>query len=175
MSIKKIYYYFFYKIYKSVQYTSAPFGEFLTNFKAGVVMIVLELWTLLSMINYYTFITENKVDLSFSKPIMYIPFIFIIGFNYYTLDYLDVWKRYNREFERLPKKKNTIGSWVVFLIVIILTTNFIFSFYCLDQKARKNQVGPYAPEIVTKEKREDSLQKVKQIENLKKIYGEDKK
>ena len=175
MNIKKFYYYFFYKIYKSIQYLSTPFGEFLTNFKAGVVMIALELWTFFSIINYYTFITGNKVELSFSQPIMYIPFICIIGFNYYTLDHLDVWKCYNYEFDLLPKKKNLIGSWIVFGLVLLIIGNFIFSFYCLDQKARKDQVGPYAPEIVAKERMEDSLQKAKQIENLKKIYGEDKK
>lgn len=175
MNIKKFYYYFFYKIYKAIQYTSAPFGEFLTNFKAGVVMIALELWIFFSIINYYTFITGNKAELSFSKPIMYIPFICIIGFNYYTLDHLDVWKSYNYEFDQLPKKKNLIGSWIVFGLVLLIIGNFIFSFYCLDQKARKDQVGPYAPEILAKERREDSLQKAKQIENLKKIYGEDKR
>lgn len=50
-----------------------------------------------------------------------------------------------------------------------------YFFILLFRQASKDQVGPYAPEIVAKEKREDSLQKAKQIENLKKIYGEDKK
>lgn len=175
MSIKKLYYYFFYKIYKAIQYTSAPFGEFLNNFKAGLVLIVLQLWTLFSIINYYSLITGVKIELSFFKPIMYIPFTLILGLNYYYLDYLNVWKSYNHEFDQFPRKKNVIGSWVVFLIVMILATNFIFSFYCLDQKARKDQTGPYAPEIVAKERKEDSLQKAQQIEKLKKIYGEDKK
>ncbi|WP_164462415.1 hypothetical protein [Chryseobacterium shandongense] len=57
----------------------------------------------------------------------------------------------------------------------MLIINFIFSFYCLDQRARKDQIGPYAPEIVAKERKEDSLQKTQQIERLKKIYGEDQK
>ncbi|SDM14722.1 hypothetical protein SAMN05216273_11499 [Chryseobacterium taihuense] len=72
-------------------------------------------------------------------------------------------------------QENRIGSWIAALIVLIIIMNFIFSFYCLDQKARKDQVGPYAPEIVARERREDSLQKAKQIEKLKKIYGEDEK
>lgn len=175
MSIKKLYYYFFYKIYKSIQYTSAPFGDFLNGFKAGVVMIVLQLWTVFSLINYYSVITGSKVELSVSKPIMYIPLIIILGFNYYTLDYSNIWKSYNNKFDQLTKRKNIIGSWIVLSIVIIVIANFIFSFYCLDQRARKDQVGPYAPDIVAKERMEDSLQKAKQIENLKKIYGEDKK
>lgn len=45
----------------------------------------------------------------------------------------------------------------------------------MDLKARKDQTGPYAQEIIAKERREDSLQKSQQIEKLKKIYGEDKK
>ncbi|WP_129534841.1 hypothetical protein [Chryseobacterium sp. 3008163] len=120
-------------------------------------------------------ITGSKVDLSIFKPVVYIPLIFTIGFNYYTLDYLDIWKNYNQEFDQLPKKKNIIGSWIAFGIVLIIIMNFIFSFYCLDWKARKDQTGPYAPEIVAQERREDSLQKAKQIEKLKKIYGEDEK
>jgi magnesium-transporting ATPase (P-type) len=175
MSIRKLYYYFFYKIYKSIQYTSAPFGEFLNNFKAGLVMIVLQLWIVFSIINYYTVITGTKVQLSISNPIIYIPLVIILGVNYYTLDYLDIWKSYNNEFDQLHKKKNIIGGWIVLAIVIIITANFIFSFYCLDQKARQEQTGPYTPEIVAKERMEDSLQKAKQIEKLKKIYGEDKK
>ncbi len=170
-----MYYYFFYKIYMSIKYFSAPFGDFLSSFKAGLVMIVLQLWTLFSIMNYYSVLSGNTVELSFSKPIVYIPFVFVVVFNYYTLDYLDIWKNYNYEFEQLPKKKNIIGSWVACLIVIALTINFIFSFYCLDQKAKKEQTGPYSPEVVAKERREDSLQKAQQIEKLKKIYGEDKK
>lgn len=175
MSIKKLYYYLFYKIYKAIIYTSTPFGDFLSSFKAGLVLIVLQIWSFLSIINYYTVITGSKVELSISTPIMYIPLIIIIGFNYYTLDYLDIWKSYNQEFDQLPKKKNTIGSWIVILIVLIVIMNFVFSFYCLDRKARKDQIGPYAPEIVAKERMEDSLQKAQQIEKLKKIYGEDSK
>jgi hypothetical protein len=175
MSIKKLYYYFFYKIYKAIQYTSAPFGEFLTNFKAGLVMIALEIWSVFFIGIYYSLITDTKIELFISMPIIYIPLITIIGFNYYSLNYLTIWKSYYKEFEQLPKRKNIMGSWVVFGIVLFIIANLIFSFYCLDQEARRNQTGPYTPEIVEKEKKEDSLQKAKQIEHLKKIYGEDKK
>ncbi|WP_343608391.1 hypothetical protein [Chryseobacterium oranimense] len=175
MNIKKFYYYFFYKIYKSIQYTSAPFGDFLLSFRAGIVMIALQIFILASIGIYYSIITEIRMGLSIFMPVIYIPLIIIIAFNYYSLDYLDIWKEYNKEFDKLPKKKNILGSWIVFGIVLLVIGNFIFSFYCLDQQARKDQVGPYAPEIVAKERREDSLQKAKQVENLKKIYGEDKK
>ncbi|WP_131726153.1 hypothetical protein [Chryseobacterium sp. Leaf405] len=159
-------------------WTANPFGNFFSNFRAGLVMIALQLWTFFSIINYYSFITGNNVELSFFTPLIYIPFISILGFNYYTLDYLDLWKSYNYKFDQLPKRKNIIGSWIaslIIIIIILITGNFLFSFYCLDQKARKEQTGSYAPEIVAKERRKDSLQKAQQIEKLKKIYGEDKK
>lgn len=73
------------------------------------------------------------------------------------------------------EEKIKIGSWLVFGIVLLIISNLIFSFYCMDLKARKDQTGPYAQEIIAKERREDSLQKSQQIEKLKKIYGEDKK
>lgn len=172
--MKKAYYYFFYKIYRAILYTSAPFGNFLISFKAGIVLIILQIWSFLSIINYYTFFTGSRVELSISKPIVYVPIILIIAFNYYTLDYLDIWKKYIQEFDRLPKKKNALGSWIVISIILILIANLIFSFYCLDKRAKKDQSGPYAPEIVEKKRKEDSLQKAQQIEKLKKIYGEGK-
>lgn len=173
--LNKIYYYFFYKIYKAIQYVSAPFGDHLINFKAGLVMIALEIWLVSSIGIYYSIITKTKIELSIFMPIIYIPLIIILGFNYYSLDYLDIWKKYNEEFDKLSKKINIIGSWVVFGVIFLIIANFIFSFYCLDQQARKDQTGPYAPEIVAKERTEDSLQKAQQIKNLKKIYGEDNK
>jgi|GEM_PF-567447 len=175
MSIKKLYYYFFYKIYKSIQYVAAPFGDSLISFKAGLVMITLEIWSFFSIINYYTIIIGNKIELSLSKPIIYLPLIIIIGFNYYTLNYLDLCQKYNKEFEQLQQKNNILGNFIVFGIILLIIANFIFSFYCLDQQARKDGIGPYAPEFVAKKKREDSLQKAMQIEKLKKIYSEDKK
>lgn len=176
MSIKKLYYYFFYKIYKSIEYTSENFGgKFLSSFKAGFVMIVLQIWLLLSIGNYYSFITNEDVELSISMPIIYIPLIIIIGFNYFTLDFKDYWIKYFKEFDKLPKEKNKKYGMIVWSIIILIIGNMLFSFYLLFAQAKKNQTGPYAPEIVAKEKMEDSLQKAQQIEKLKKIYGEDKK
>jgi len=110
-----------------------------------------------------------------SMPIIYIPLIIIIGFNYFTLDFKDYWIKYFKEFDKLPKEKNKKYGMIVWSIIILIIGNMLFSFYLLFAQAKKNQTGPYAPEIVAKEKMEDSLQKAQQIEKLKKIYGEDKK
>ena len=132
--IKNAYYYFFYKIYCSIEYTSdLSGGKFLSSFKAGLVMIALEIWMLMSLGAYYAIYTKTAIELSISMPVIYIPLIIIIGFNYFTLDYTDVWKKYNNEFDKLPKQKNRIGGWIVFSIVLLVIANLIYSFYLMSQ------------------------------------------
>lgn len=177
MNIKKVYNYFFYKIYKSIEYTSGGSdGKNITNFKTGLVIIFLEILSLVSLLIYYKLYINPTFDIIGTK-IQWIIMVILLVLTDYFMFYnkSNKWKEIFAEFHKLPKKKNILGSWIVFVIVLLIIGNFIFSFYCLDQQARKDQVGPYTPEIVAKERREDSLQKAKQIENLKKIYGEDKK
>jgi hypothetical protein len=132
--IKKSYYYFFYKIYRSIEYTSKSFGgEIVMLSKAGLVMLALEAWIILSFGNYYTVYTKMFVELSISMPIVYIPAIIVFAFNYFTLDYKDNWKKYNIEFANYSKKKNRIGSWIVFWIILIIIFNLIFSFYLMSE------------------------------------------
>jgi hypothetical protein len=131
--IKKSYYYFFYKIYRSIEYTSElSGGKFLTSFKAGAVMIALEIWILVSLGAYYAIYTKTFIELSISMPIAYLPLL-IIAFNYLTIEYKDNWKQYNIEFANYSKKKDQIGGWIVFGIILFIICNFIFSFYLMSQ------------------------------------------
>jgi hypothetical protein len=132
--IKKSYYYFFYKIYRSIEYTSElSGGKFLTLFKAGVVMIALEIWILISISAYYAIYKKISLELSLSMPIIYIPLLIIVAFNYFTLDYKDNWKKYNTEFANYSKKKNRIGGWIVFGIIVLIMANLIYSFYLMSE------------------------------------------
>ncbi|KPE51058.1 hypothetical protein [Chryseobacterium indologenes] len=132
--MKRAYYYFFTEIYKSVEYTSDLLGgKFLTSFKASIVMVALETWWLMSLGAYYSIHTKTAIELSISMPIIYIPLIIIILFNYLTIDYNSAWKKYNSDFDNLPKNKNRIGSWLVLGIVIFIILNFIYSIYLMSQ------------------------------------------
>lgn len=132
--IKKSYYYFFYKIYRSIEYTSElSGGKFLTLFKAGAVMIALEIWILISLSAYYAIYTKTFIELSISMPIAYIPLIIIIAFNYLTFDYKDNWKKYNGEFANYSKRKNRIGGWIVFGIILLIISNLIYAFYLMGE------------------------------------------
>ncbi|MFP3599470.1 hypothetical protein [Chryseobacterium sp. SIMBA_029] len=136
--IKKIYYYFFYKIYKSIIYTSESLGgEFLTDFKTIVALGALEIWLLLSIGNYYSSITGENRELSIQDPIVFFPLILIFILNYFSFINTDVWKKYNEEFDKLPEAKNKRGGIIIWSIIILIIVNLIFSFYCLSQQSRK--------------------------------------
>lgn len=162
----------FYKLYKHYESSSAPWWS---DWKAVTSVGILQIWLLLSLGNYYSLIINNNSELSFTMPIVYIPLTIIFIFNYFSFIHNDIWKGYNKEFDQLSKKKNKIGGWIVFGVIVLIIANLIFSFYLLFAKAKKDQTGPYAPEIVAKERKEDSLQKAQQIEKLKKIYDVDNK
>lgn len=132
--IKKSYYYFFYKIYHSIWYTSNAFGgESLISYKAGLVMLALETWLLFSFAIYYVVYTKTYIELTISMPIAYIPLIIIFVFNYFTIHYKDNWKKYNFEFDNYSKRKNRIGGWIVYGIVVFIISNLIYSFYLMSE------------------------------------------
>jgi uncharacterized membrane protein YidH (DUF202 family) len=168
--IKRAYYYFFYKIHKAMIWTSSPFGDFLSWFRAGLAIIALEFWIVFTVQNYYHIINNINPKSSSDLLLYFVGFIIII-FNYITLDRNNVWKHYNLEFDNLPKKKNLIGGIIVWSIIAFITINFFVSIHYSQKKFSIR----YTPEFIAKERKEDSLQKAKQIENLKKIYGEEKK
>ncbi|WP_406844746.1 hypothetical protein [Flavobacterium soyae] len=132
--IKKGYYYFFYKIYRSIEYTSKSFGgETLISSKAGLVMLALEVWILISLGAYYAVYTKTFTELTITMPITYIPVILLFAFNYFTLDYKGKWKKYNTEFANYSKKKNRIGGWIVFGIILLIISNLIYAFYLMGE------------------------------------------
>jgi hypothetical protein len=132
--IKKSYYYFFYKIYRSIEYTSKAFGgETLISSKAGLVMLALQVWALISISAYYAIYTKTFIELTISMPIVYIPALIVFAFNYFTLDYKDNWKKYNVEFANYSKRKNRIGGWIVFGIILLVISNLIYAFYLMGE------------------------------------------
>jgi len=132
MSIKKLYYYFFYKIYKTIDYTSdASGGKFMTSFKTGIVIIALEFWLTIAILNYYNVFFDKTIN--FSKGVYVIIALFFSVLSYITIDYNKVWKSYYVEFDKLPTKKNKAGGWVVFGISAFIIAFFVYSIYLMSQ------------------------------------------
>lgn len=128
--IKRGYYYLFYKFYRMSE--NAP-SRWLSDWKAVLVIIALEIWFVLSITVYYATITRTKMELDITTPIVFIPFLSIILINYFAFVHTNVWKEYVSEFDKLPKRKNRIGGWLVFGIVMFVIFNLIYSFYLMSQ------------------------------------------
>lgn len=125
--LKKAYYYLFYQLYKFWDWISYP--KFATAWKAGFSICVLEFWVYFSCIRYYTLLNNIKIHLNFFDPIILIPFILILGIDYIAFVHYDyVWKKYNSEFDNLPRSRNIIGGIIVWSIIIAI---IIIHFYIL--------------------------------------------
>ncbi|MDX9705630.1 MAG: hypothetical protein RBT46_07990 [Weeksellaceae bacterium] len=132
--IKKAYYYFFYKIYKSIEYTSEwGGGKFWTDFKAGLVIIALEIWILFSIFNIYSLVRNEKIKIEISHPVIIVPLILILLLNYLSFVHTNKWKEYNEEFARLPRRKNIIGGIIVWIIIILIVAVYWTSAYLMQK------------------------------------------
>ncbi|MGN7758995.1 hypothetical protein ACTJIV_16100 [Chryseobacterium sp. 22532] len=171
-SIKQGYYYLFYRLYKMSE--AAP-SKWLSDWKASMALGVLEIWFVISILIYYKVFSNSSVDILGTNIFWFLMVIILMIIDYFVFHHKNQWKNIVANFDQLSSKKNRIYSIIAWAVILLVVINMIFSYYCLDLKAKRDQIGPYAPEIVAKKRREDSLQKAQQIENLQKIYGEDKK
>ncbi|KPE48970.1 hypothetical protein [Chryseobacterium indologenes] len=124
MKIKEAYYYLFYKLYK--WYESGPFVWY-SDWKAGISIIALEIWTCVSIYSYLSIFLNRKISLSITEPSGFIPYIIILSTNLYFFSSSHKWKLYFEEFEKWPKRKNLISGIIVWSIIALIIFNFIFS------------------------------------------------
>lgn len=136
--IKKAYYYLFYKIYKSIIYTSDKGGgEFWSDFKAGIALLALELWFFGTILNYYAIITNTKFSTTTIFIILLIPLVFLSILHYFAFIHTDIWKEYSKEFDKLSEKENQKGTTIIWVIAICITVNFFVSVYLLQKYVLK--------------------------------------
>jgi hypothetical protein len=154
MKIKIAYHYLYYKIYKSLD--TPTNGKFLIDWKAELVVDVLGIFIGLSLLNYYTVISGNHVDLGDGKFSLFLYILIIAIPNYFIFHYNAQWKTIIKEFDKLPKRKNKIGGIIVWSFIILIIANLIFSFYLLAANAEANHTGRYSPEYIQQQKIENS-------------------
>lgn len=124
--MKKVYYYLFYKFYK---FSEAAPSRWLSDWKASFSLDVLSYFFISSLVIYYKIFFNHNLHLSESNYDVIIVVGIVSLTNYFIFHHKDQWKEIVSEFDKLPKKKNRIGSWVVFLFVIAVIANLIFAFY----------------------------------------------
>jgi hypothetical protein len=143
MSIKKMYHYFYYKLYK---FSEAAPSRWMSDWKAELVLDVLILLVIFPLVFYYTLYTGDVINLKNEKLIAALYFILIGGSNFLIFHSKDQWKSIVIEFDKLPKKKNRLGGIIVGGIILFIIVNLILSVYAMDVDAKKNHTGPYSNE-----------------------------
>ncbi|MFA6249142.1 MAG: hypothetical protein WC615_19525 [Mucilaginibacter sp.] len=128
MTIKQLYCYYFYTLYKawlSVDNAFGATGPFKTSNKALICMFPAELWLLFSIGIYCGRIFNIHLHIPF-LPIL-APAIILYIIKWFVFDRENKWKGYVNEFDKWPKGKNRAGGWVVVTIIMFVLLNFIFA------------------------------------------------
>ena len=131
MNIKKIYSYIFYKLYK---FSEAAPSKWWSDWKALIALEALEVWLIISIFIYYDVIT--KKELPDDKTIVLVGVFIIIILSlikYFVFYHKDQWKIYVKEYDKLSKRQNKIGSALVIILIILILCNLIFSFFLMSQ------------------------------------------
>lgn len=146
MLLKKAYYYFYYQLYKSINTSSIFPRQFRASLYLDILFIVIGLSGLYM---YGTFIDSGfKIEDAKWCIILYISVICIP--NYFIFEHKGQWKNIIGKFDKLPRKTNQIGRFIVWSIIALIIANLIFSIYLMDQNARANHTGPYSREYMEK-------------------------
>lgn len=131
MALRKMYDYFFYKLYKSFE--AAP-SKWLSDWKASFFVLVLEIWLCLSVLNYYSVIVKKAVLSDEGLTTASISIVLVLAaIKYLNFEYQDRWKLVVKSFDSLPRQKNRIGAYVVWTIVVLIFINLVFSFFLLSR------------------------------------------
>ena len=129
--MKRAYCYIHYKFYKFFETIPLRWSS---EWKAEGLLMVLEIWLLISILVYYkVFNKSDLIDREFERPIGIVVVIILVFVKYFVFEKNKRWLAYVKEFDALPKSKNRLGTLIVGLIVFLIITNTIFSFYLMSQ------------------------------------------
>src|SRR5690606_41112258 len=75
--IKRAYYYFYYRIYKTFTKDDHPLLS--VGFRADVVVMALKIWTAISFYSYLSILLGYRIELSITEPLGFIPMALALG------------------------------------------------------------------------------------------------
>lgn len=125
--LKRAYFYLFYTFYK--WYESSYF-VWASDWKAGISVMLIEVWLVLSIVIYYNVLIDRYFQLDRDVFMSLVFAIVIINTKIFTFS--DEWKKYVREFDKLPKNINRKWRIITWGVVFLLIINLIFSFYLMS-------------------------------------------
>lgn len=130
MSIKKAYYFSFYKLYRSFE--ASP-SRFWSEWKASLLMDILVGCIVIIIGLIYTVITKKDFIIFESNLYTWIMIITIGVSNYFIFNHADKWKEIVADFSHLPKNKNRIGGIIFWSIFFLIIASVVFMFYLMSR------------------------------------------
>ena len=130
MIIKKAYFYLFYKFYKFGEWSPSVFPS---DWTAAMAIAILEMLFIASLKFYYIEYIDPKNELTPLQVIVVGIVVFLVNTIAFVIK--DNWKHYIKDFDKLPRYKNIIGTWVVILIVVFILVNAGISFKTMSEIA----------------------------------------
>lgn len=131
MTVRKLYSYIFYKLYK---FSEAAPSKWWSDWKATIALLTLELWLVISAFVYYAIVAQKGLPGDDTIVLAGSAVIGILVLIKYLIFYRhDRWRTYVSEFDKWSKKQNKTGTILVCLLVFFIIGNLIFSFYLLSQ------------------------------------------
>jgi hypothetical protein len=130
MMIKKAYFYLFYKFYRFTDWAHTVFPH---DMAATAAIAILEMVFIVSLKFYYIEYINPKNELTPLQMIVLGIVVFLVNTIAFIMN--DNWKHYFKEFDKLPRYKNIIGTWVVILIVAFILVSAGISFKAMSEIA----------------------------------------
>lgn len=121
------YHYIYYKLYKI---SGVYFTDSLKKESAFLFILILELITILSFVNYYIFWTKHIIDFDVTE--LFVLSVILSLINYYVFFSRNQWKIIVEEYDKLQKNKNRILTLSVWCFILALFINLVFSYYVLS-------------------------------------------
>ena len=126
----RAYYYLFYKLYKFGEWSPSSYPS---DFTATYAIVVFETMLFGVLKFYYIEFLDKSAVFTFVSASTLIPLILIFLINYFAFLRNDNWQGYVSDFEKLPKRKNIIGTWIVIAILLSIILNVVLAFNIMGQ------------------------------------------
>jgi hypothetical protein len=104
-----------------------------SEWKASLALDALIGFFIFSLFIYYAVFIDPFTNIGGKTETIIVMGVLILLPNYFIFHHRDQWKEIVVEFDKMPKKKNRIGSWIVFGIFLFVISNLIFSFYLMSR------------------------------------------
>lgn len=127
-----IYYYIYYIFYRIAKNNNSVFPN---EFVAGICVLALNLWLLMSLVNEFYFFTNIRLmPKSLISPFSIIVLVLLIVINWFLFENKQRWNQIIKKIENSPSKaRNVFIAWCIVIFVIL--NYWIISLYLLSIKS----------------------------------------